>query len=196
MSTLSAAQSPLSVSRESDGGQSRRMKSYSFRDLGNGRAHLRKRFRQRVLQTHLPLRKIDQLDLGAGKLPVGWDKVETSRLRAKSDLVYFSFSKQHMVHCESKCTLIDAGTHGRVALGIEIDQEHAALHRREARREIHTGRGLTDPTFLVGDGDDLGHCARTSMITRCRRPSMPGIRNSGTSMTRKSDGNCCNSSCG
>ena len=41
----------------------------------------------------------------------------------------------------------------------EHEQQHALAEHREARRQIYGGRGLPDPTLLIGDRDDFGwHC--------------------------------------
>ena len=52
--------------------------------------------------------------------------------------------------------LVDAATHRRVTLGIEIDEQHPHTTLGEAGGEIHGGGGLSDPTLLVGDGEDSG----------------------------------------
>src|SRR5512135_242852 len=51
----------------------------------------------------------------------------------------------------------DAEGEGQIGLWIEIDQEYlvADVGERSAQRECR--RGLGDPTFLVGDGDYVGH---------------------------------------
>ena len=58
--------------------------------------------------------------------------------------------------------LVDARAGGRVALRIEIDEQHAPLHRGEARREIDRRRRLADAALLVRDRDDARHRAAPS----------------------------------
>src|SRR5207249_2442097 len=95
-------------------------------------------------------------------------------------------SQQNLVDRGLERALVDAATHGGVALWIEIHQEHAHPGLREARREIDAGRGLSDPALLVGDGEDAGHAC--SIKTRCRSASSPGTAKACTCRTRKSGG--------
>ena len=53
--------------------------------------------------------------------------------------------------------LVDATAHRRVALRIDIDQEHAPLGRRQRCREIHARRRLADAAFLIGDRENAVH---------------------------------------
>ena len=46
-----------------------------------------------------------------------------------------------------------------VGLGIHVDQQHAFADGTEAGGEVHRRRGFTDPSLLVGYGDDPRHCA-------------------------------------
>ena len=53
--------------------------------------------------------------------------------------------------------LVNATSHGRIALRIQIDEQDAAVVHRQRRREVDAGGRLSNPTFLIGYGDDLGH---------------------------------------
>ncbi len=55
------------------------------------------------------------------------------------------------------CLSFEADAAGEVALGVQVDGEHAAVGEGERGGEIDRGRGLSDPTFLVCDGDDAAH---------------------------------------
>ena len=82
-----------------------------------------------------------------------------------------ALAQQDLIDGCRQRTLVHARTCGRIALRIEIDQQHAALHRRQARREVDRRGRLADATFLVGDRDDARHAtspgaATTSIITR------------------------------
>jgi len=55
--------------------------------------------------------------------------------------------------------LVDAAAHGRIALWIEIDEEHAPLRCGERGRKIDGGRRLADAAFLIRDCDDPVHGA-------------------------------------
>jgi hypothetical protein len=47
-----------------------------------------------------------------------------------------------------------------VTLGIEVDKEDALPELGQRAPEIHRGRRLANPTFLVGNGD---HSAQTGV---------------------------------
>jgi hypothetical protein len=47
----------------------------------------------------------------------------------------------------------------RVALRVEVHQQHAALGGRERGGEVDRGGGFADATFLVGDRDYMRHSA-------------------------------------
>ena len=68
--------------------------------------------------------------------------------------------------------LVDAAAHGRVALRIDVDQQHAPLRRRQRGGEIDARRRLADAAFLIGDGEDAMHCEMESSVvaaSRCSR---------------------------
>ena len=50
--------------------------------------------------------------------------------------------------------LFEPHVDGQMALGIEVDQEDALAELSERASEIHRGRRLANPAFLVGDCDD------------------------------------------
>ena len=82
-------------------------------------------------------------------------------------------------------TLVDARARRRVALRIEIDQQHAALHRDQARGEIDAGRRLADAALLVGDRDDLASCARGSHDDEMALAVEPGHGERGRARSRR-----------
>ena len=51
----------------------------------------------------------------------------------------------------------EADAAGEVGLGVDVDQEDAALGQRERRGEVDGRGGLPDATLLVGDCDYLPH---------------------------------------
>ena len=44
----------------------------------------------------------------------------------------------------------------RVALRVEVEDQHPEAHLGQRRAEVHRGGGLADPALLVGDRDDAG----------------------------------------
>ncbi|KAG1078142.1 hypothetical protein G6F40_016841 [Rhizopus arrhizus] len=66
-------------------------------------------------------------------------------------------AKQQIAGGGSQLALVHATAHGRVALRIQIDQQHALGCVGQGSGQVAGGRGLADATLLVGDGDDAGH---------------------------------------
>ncbi len=64
---------------------------------------------------------------------------------------------QRVIHGTIDLRFVDAEAAGRVALGVEVDDEDPLASESEVRGEIHHCRGLPHATFLVGAGDDLPH---------------------------------------
>jgi hypothetical protein len=54
---------------------------------------------------------------------------------------------------------LQAEAASRRSLGVHVDEEHPALGRRQARRQVDGRRGLSDAAFLVRDADDPSHIA-------------------------------------
>jgi hypothetical protein len=63
----------------------------------------------------------------------------------------------------SKRPLVDAGTGARVALGIEIDEQHSLPDLRQARGQIDRSGRLADTAFLISNAEDAGH--RSSSVS-------------------------------
>ena len=164
------------------------------RYFGDRRAHLRERFGQRVLQAHLALGQIDELDLGAREVAVGGHEIEAAGRRCDPHLGDLSFAEQHLVDGRRERTLVDARAGGRVALGIEIDEQHTPLHRAEARREVDCRRRLADAALLVRDRDDARHAGSSTI--KCRSASRPGTASVGAATRRIEAGSCAISSRG
>ena len=95
--------------------------------------------------------KIDELDFGAGELAVGRHEVEAAGF-ATCDADIGDRSLRRAARdrrCACSARLSMPGARGRVALRIEIDDQHAPLHRDEAGGEIDGRRRLADAALLV-----------------------------------------------
>ena len=62
----------------------------------------------------------------------------------------------------------DAETGRRVALRVEVDDEHTLAELGEGRAEADRGGALADATFLVRDGDDARGCSLARYGCRSR----------------------------
>src|SRR5262249_57425574 len=70
--------------------------------------------------------------------------------------------------------LVDAETRARVALRVEVDDEHALADRCERGAEIDGGRGLADAALLVGEREHAGALAGAEEAHR--GPASPPAR--------------------
>src|SRR5262249_57972836 len=67
--------------------------------------------------------------------------------------------EHHLGGAALEARLVDAAPHGRVALRVEVQEQHLAARRGERGREVHRGGGLADAALLVRDGNDALHGA-------------------------------------
>ncbi len=79
------------------------------------------------------------------------------RLGLDDGLLDRRFVQQHFAAVGLGHTLVHARGHGRVALRIEIDQQHSTLGGGQRGSKVHSGSGLADAALLVGDSDDASH---------------------------------------
>ena len=109
-----------------------------------------------------------QLDLDRGQVDIARQQVEALG-SADDDVAHRGFAQQHFAHRVVQRALVDAAAGGRVALRVDVDQQHPLGRARERGRQVDRGGGLADPAFLVGDGDDAGHAARPLLCGLLRR---------------------------
>ena len=114
---------------------------------------------QYLAQALLAVGRIEQPDLGGGQIGIGRQQVESGRgfgdaLETVGD---GHVGQKQITGRMLDLMLVDPATHGRVALRIEIDQEHTAAHERQRSGQIDRRGGLADPALLVGDRDDVDH---------------------------------------
>ena len=154
---------------------------------------------QRVLETGFAVLDIDQFDFSAGQFAIRRQDIVAG---VRSTLAYLGnlfLAEQHLIHGCRQATLVDAAAHSGVPLRIEIDQQHTALHRRQARREIDPGGGLADTAFLVSDGDDAYQAATAGWgwsRAAWRSAPRPGTFSGITLHRRNAPGTCASSSWG
>ena len=141
--TSSAAASPLTVSRPSDGGQSIIRKSYSSRAAWSARRSFSSREKAGTSSISAPARS-----MVAGT---------TKRLlhRGRLDTVL----DRRVVHDDVVDRALDVAVADPepgcgVALRVEVDDEHPETEVGERRTEIDGRSRLADPALLVGDCQD------------------------------------------
>ena len=68
-------------------------------------------------------------------------------------IVGVGLAEQHLVAGGGAGGVLRTQRGRGVALRVEVDHQHFHALAAQARREVHTGRGLTHAALLVGDGD-------------------------------------------
>lgn len=130
--------------------------------------------RQRVAQAIFLHVHFQQHHFRGGQVAVGRQQLVAAVFGELHGLGEVALAGEHVVDGVLQVVLVDAAAGGGVALGIQVQQEDAALGRHEGGREVDTGRGLADTAFLVGDREYLSHgypCSPHAVrrsISRCR----------------------------
>jgi len=112
---------------------------------------------QGLLQPALAALLVDQLDLRAGQLAVGAQHVVAAQLGAGACLGDGGGLDQHVVDRGRQGALVHPRPHGRIALRVEVDQQHPLADLGQPGGEVDGGGRLADAAFLVGNAEDLGH---------------------------------------
>ena len=108
----------------------------------------------------------NQLNLGTAELPVGPQHRKPAWFRAHRRLGHAGRFEQHVVHAQGQRPLVHAGTHGGVALRIQINQQNPLANFGQACGQIHRRGGFTDSALLVGNTKNLGHA---TSLTECQK---------------------------
>ena len=89
-----------------------------------------------------------------GEIDGGWDDVETGDGGWNDSLAQRRRSADHVIDARLASRLVEAEPGARVALGIDVDDQHAAADGGEGGGEVDRGRCFADTALLVRDGDD------------------------------------------
>ncbi len=110
-----------------------------------------------LLQATLAGDHAHELDLGAGQVDGGGHHPESGQLLARRHHVGEGLTlHQHVVRRGHAAVVVDAEGGRGVALGVEVDDEHALPELRQGGGHIDRGRRLADPALLVGHHEDAG----------------------------------------
>ena len=115
---------------------------------------------QGTLQLELPRERGDELDLGAGEVDGRRADEEVLHARRLDAVVERRVVHDHVVDRTLDVAVADPEAGRRVALGVEVDHQHPVAELGQCRAEVDRGRGLADPTLLVGDRDHPGKTHR------------------------------------
>ena len=110
-----------------------------------------------MAQAELAADLVEQPHLRSGEVRIAGGQGVAAVLDIDRDLVERRLVHQHIVARQGQRVLVHTAAHRRVALRVEVDQQHPAPRRRERHREVDAGGRLSDAALLVGYRDDLGH---------------------------------------
>ena len=124
-----------------------------------------------IAQAPFPGLQVDHLDLGAGQFAVCREDVIATNFTVDSRAADVTVANQDVVQRALKPSLVDAATHGRVALWVQIDQQNTLFMAGQPCGQVDRGRGLADAPLLVGDGenDGQGATSRGARDLSCHR---------------------------
>jgi hypothetical protein len=97
---------------------------------------------------------VGKLDVGAGEMTVGRQKIELRDLRLQHDGLRFGLIHEDFVHSRAVGALRETQSGRRVRLGIAIRNQNAAIRGGERGCQIDRGRSLPYAAFLIRNGDD------------------------------------------
>ena len=92
---------------------------------------------QRVPKTTLAPVQLDQFHFGAGQFAVGGQQVVAAGVRALTGLGHGGLPDQHVIDGQGQAALVDAATHGGVALGVQVDQQGPFAQLGEGGSQVH-----------------------------------------------------------
>ncbi len=109
---------------------------------------------QRATQSLVATLQADQLDFGAGELAIGADDVVAGLLARLTRLCDGRVLEKDVVDAEVERALVDSRAHRRVALRVEVDDQHSPTELCKTGGEVHGRRRLAHATLLVGNAED------------------------------------------
>ena len=113
--------------------------------------------RKTQLQALLLVLHLQQLHFRRSQVAIGWQNIKPGVPCPLDCSRGGHLSHQHIVDAALQAVLVDATTHGRIALRVQIDQQHPLLHGRQRCCEVYTGRGFAHTTLLVGYRNNSSH---------------------------------------
>jgi len=105
----------------------------------------------------LPLGLADQFNFRPDEVDVGGKEPEVGVAGLDNRFPGVESVDQALIGARGHGLGVDSHAAAAVGLRIRIHEEGPVLERAETGTEVDGGRGLADPAFLVGDGDDLAH---------------------------------------
>ena len=139
--------------------------------------------RQRFPQSKRAIALLADFEFDAGEIERRRRDGEPRNGSRQHDVAQGRVADQQIVGRITAAASIDAQPRRRIALGIEIEQQHVLADCGERGAEIDRRCGLADPAFLIGDGDHprrlrIGYAARErdDVRRRCVRRILWHVR--------------------
>ena len=92
----------------------------------------------------------DQFDFRRGQIDIGRDHIHIGDDIPEDRFIYAAVIQQQFINCIFLGVLIYAKTAGRIALGINIYDQHPLSLLGQGRCQVNGSSGLADPAFLIG----------------------------------------------
>ena len=127
--------------------------------------------RQGVFQALVPSFQLHQLNLSPRQFAVGPQNVIPTLFGADARLRHTGGLQQDVVDTELQLALVNARAHGRIALRIQVHQQHTLTDFGQTCSQVDSGGGLADATFLVGYAENFGHGAPRYAMPEVYLPS-------------------------
>src|SRR5438067_9503536 len=144
---------------------------------------------ERGFQPRLASGQLHQLNFRAGELAIRRHQIKAARLASHASGRELAEPEQHLIDGARRRALVHAAAHGRVALRIEVDQQHAAARLSERSGEVHARGGLANSAFLIHHGEhSRGAHWPSSHSTRCLSALTNGTFSAITALQRTSAG--------
>ncbi len=110
---------------------------------------------------HAPLAIFDgnQFDLGARQVARGGDDRQTLGRRFQNEIprVDVVAGEGFVERSAGRTLTLQANAAGGVSLRVAVDQQHVLAFEGESGGQVNCRGGLSDPAFLICDGNNLRH---------------------------------------
>ena len=133
---------------------------------------------QRIPQYEFFMTDTDQFNLRRGQIDIGRNHIHIWDYIPENRFIHAAVIQQQFIDCIFLGVLIHAKTAGRIALGININDQHPLPLLGQGRCQVNGSGGLADSAFLIGYRYYFSHAFLYRSGLRCRRPSVlsPCIR--------------------
>jgi len=111
---------------------------------------------QRLLQSQFSGDRRNKLHLCTSQLDGGRNDLQIIDVRIHDRVFGMNIIDQHIIDAIMHIRLVDPDAAGRVALRIDIDQQHLLAECRQASAQVDRRGRLPDAALLVRYGYDLG----------------------------------------